>query len=234
MRRPKGDFPVLVLLFLALTAAPLSAQRGWGGGGLGLYGFGPRLGENIDLALELKDDLGLTPEQIGALQELDRGVQAEVEPLDAEIQLLRNRILAGEVAGSQGLLQLERLQEDFQLAAEPYRVEVVSILTPEQHRLLQAAMFETRPGLGRGARQGYVGAGVAPRAVSGRLGFGGRGAVGLRGGPGIGYGGGPGVGYGAGYGIGYRAGLGRGRGLGPAARGYGRGFVRGGRGPIRW
>lgn len=226
MRGPKGDFPVLVLLFLALTAAPLSAQRGWGGGGLGLYGFGPRLGENIDLALELKDDLGLTPEQIGALQELDRGIQAEVEPLDAEIQLLRNRILAGEVAGGEGLLQLERLLADFQLAAEPYRVEVANILTPEQHGLLQATMFETRPGLGRGARLGYVGAGVAPRAVYGRLGLGGRGAVGLRGGPG--------VGYGPGYGIGYRAGLGRGRGLGPAARGLGRGFVRGGRGPIRW
>lgn len=223
MCRSKRDFSVLVVLILALTAAPLSAQRGWGGGGFGLYGLGPRLGENIDLALELKDDLGLTTEQVGALQELDKLIQAELGPLDDDIELLRSRILAGKVTGSQGLLQLESLLAEYESAAEPYRVEVSNILTPDQHRLLQAGMFETRPGLGRGFPQGSPGVGVgAPRAFYGRLG----GAAGLRGGVG--------VGYGAGYGAGYRAGLGRGRGSGLGGRGYGRGFVRGGRGYARW
>jgi len=197
---------LLLSLFFVFFSTPLSAQRAWESGGLGLYGLGPRLGENITLALELESELGLSSDQVAALEDLALRVREEVSPLGNEIDALRSQILAGGITGAQGLLQLETLLNEYQAVADPYRAEVMQLLTPDQHRRLQIGMFETRTGPGRLLGWGAMGTtrGATP-GVSTRLG------------------------------LGFRAGaVGRGRGLGRSGRGYARGFVRGGRGYIRW
>lgn len=198
---------LLVFLILAVAggADALSAQRGLGYGGLGLNGLGPRLGENVALALDLQSELGLSSEQIQALQDLGAGIQLDVAPLEEEIDGLRNQILAGEVAERDGLVELQNLLADYEAAAEPYRSGITTILSAVQHRSLQAAMFETRPYLDQGvlgARAGYgrgvaYGRGLSPgfgygvRPAYGRggaMGFRGNMALGARGGVGLGAG----------------------------------------------
>jgi len=216
---------VFLTLALAGGADTLSAQQGLGSGGLGLYGLGPRLGENVALALELQAELGLSGEQVQALQELGAGIQTEVAPLEEEIEGLRNQILTGEVAERDGLIRLQSLLSDYDEVAEPYRAGVSSILTLDQHQALQVVMFESRPypgGGGWGIGAGYAGYGRGIAYGRGGRGAGmgygarpayGRGAaVGFRGSMALGARGGVGMGAGrAGLGVG-RAGLGAGRG----------------------
>ncbi len=140
---------ILVLAFvLALTlgAVPLSAQPGAAGGGLGLYGFGPRLGENVQLALENQTQLGLSSEQVASLQELQRGIEENVRPVEGEIENLRARVLAGEVNRVDGLSELRTLLAEYQAAAAPFRTGVAGVLTAEQHAVLQGMMWNSWPG----------------------------------------------------------------------------------------
>ncbi len=216
---------VVLLLLLTVPLVPLSAQRGRGGPGLGLNGIGPRLGENVQLALDLRADLNLTPDQVGALEELQLGIAEDVAPLEARIREVRTRVFTGETGAAPAVGELDRLLADYQTAADPYRVRIAEILTTDQHLLLQSAMFDTRPGVGWGYGTRSLGApggdpatGVLPRA-----GYYGRGL-------GRGYGGGWGRGRGwGGRGAGYGRGLGYGRGAG-----YGRGGWGYNRIPPRW
>jgi hypothetical protein len=205
---------LVITLALALSGggAFLSAQRGLGGQGLGMYGLGPRLGENITLALEHQEHLQLTGDQVDALLLLQEGIREDVEPLGQEIDGLRASILAGDVSSLEGVTLLQDLFVAYETAADPYRIQVANLLSPAQHQALQGIMWETRPYYGRGL--GLYGAGVGG---AGYLGAGqsvwmGRAGLGL--------------GRGAGMGIG----------LGRGARGMGRGLGRGGgRGlGLRW
>lgn len=193
---------LVVALALAVSggAYSLSAQRGIRGGGLGLYGFGPRLGENIQLALEFQEDLGLTAEQMASLQELLAGIEQDVMPLEAGIDELRAQITAGEINQADGLVQLQELLGEYQTAAAPYRTGVTTILTADQHMRLQRIMWNTRPLQGQ-----YLG----------------------RAGVGRGLGVGIGVGRGAGRGLGRGVGRGIGRGVGRGVAGGGRYLRRG-------
>ncbi len=200
-----------VAVFIALALAgggdSLTAQRGFGvGRGLGVYGLGPRLGENIEIALQFQEQLNLSGEQVGALQELQVGIQQNVAPLEAEIYDLRARMMSGEVTRFAGVSQLQDLFTRYDAAGTPYRTGVATILTADQHRELQGLMYNTRPVQGA-----YLGG-----AASGL-------------GRGFGIGAGRGI-VGRGAGVGWGRGFGRGVGRG-FRRGYvrvGRGFVRGG------
>jgi len=219
---------LVVALALAVSGGGhfLSAQRGWGGSGLGLNGVGPRLGENITLALENQSQLQLSQEQVDALGLLREGINMDVAPLEAEIDGLRASILAGDVNSVEGLSLLQELYTQYDVVAEPYRIEVTNILTPAQHESLQAIMWQTRPYGGRGL--GLYGAGVVGTGQPLGLGRGiglGRG-VGLGRGAGLAYGRGVGLGYGRGVGLGYGRGIGLGYGRG-VGRGLGRGAGRG-------
>lgn len=207
----KRCLATLLLLALAGGGEALSAQRALGGGGLGLRGLGPRLGENLDMVLQHQSQLGLSAEQLAALQKIRAGIQRDVEPLGALMDDLRGGILRGEVAGSQGWNQLQELWAEYDIVAEPYRTEVASVLSASQHQTLQQLMFATRTPAGWGRGWESVAApGVGWGAGRGALGMGGRGA---------GWGAAPGVGW-----VG-----GRGAGWAP-----GRGFVRGGaRAPLQ-
>ena len=201
MFRTKGIFALVLLLASAGWGNALEAQRGRGGGGLGIYGFGPRLGENVHLALENRGQLGLSDEQTGALEELSRGIQEELAPLQADIDNLRYAIISGEASRVGGVPQLQGLVAEYDAVAEPFQTRITSILTVEQHAALQDIMFATRPGLGAGWGAGVgAGLGLAPGA-----------------GPGLGLPPRPYLGRNLG------AGFGRGAGLGVR-----RGFVRGG------
>jgi len=200
---------VFIALALAGGGNSLTAQRGLGvGEGLGVYGLGPRLGENIELALLLQERLNLSGEQVGALQELQIAIQQEVAPLEAEIDAFRARFISGEVTRFEGVSQLQDLLTRYEAAATPYRTGVATILTADQHGELQGLMYNTRPG--SGVYLGRAGSGIG-RGVA--LGVGrvmvGRGA---------------GVRWGRGSSLGWGWGVGR---------GFGRGFVRGIR-PWRW
>jgi hypothetical protein len=208
-----------VILFLAVAggAESLTAQRALGGGGLGLMGLGPRLGENVDMALQHQDQLGLSAEQVAALQEIRAGIQRDVEPLQGLMDNLRGGILRGEVARPQGWNQLQELWAEYDVAAGPYRTGVASVLSATQHQALQQLMFATRVPAGWG---GGWAPGTAPGAEwdigptvpwTGALGAG-RGA-------------GRGFGRAAGWGVGRGARWGAGWGAGWAP---GRGFARGG------
>lgn len=246
---------MMILLALALSGGGSHAwaQRGLGGGGLRVYGVGPRLGENIQLALQNQDRLGLSADQVQQLQDLQVGIQEEVLPLQQEIDALRSRIGLGDVAYAQGVGQLQSLMAEYQTAADPYRTRVVNILTPAQHTALQQMMYQTRPSWGRGYGRASVGFGAAPGAPAGRAwgtppvtgrdtsaapvqgtlpavpyGYG----YGMGRGRALGYA--PGAAARVGRGLGRGAGLGLGRGLG-AGRGAGAGIGRGlGRGAGGW
>ena len=198
-----------VFLAMALTGggSTLAAQQGLGGGrGLGVYGLGPRLGENIELALEFQEQLGLSVEQVAALQEIQVLILQDVAPLEAEIDDLRGRMMSGEVVSLEGVSQLQDLRTRYQAVATPYRTGVATILTAEQHRQLQGLMFNTRLGeraYWGGATWGY-GRGVGWGAGWG--GFGRGRSVGLRRGPGLGFPGGVGRGVWRGTGRGLRRG----------------------------
>lgn len=202
MSRTGRIFAVLVGLAVAAGAGPLAAQRGSPGGGLGLYGYGPRLGDNVQLALEHQEELGLSEEQVATLRNLQQGIQRDVAPLQTEIDDLRAHIMAGEVSRVDGLLTLEQLLANFQEAAAPYRTGVTTVLTADQHVRLQEIVWGTRPGTGIGAwAYGGSGLGLGVRAYGGQpLGRG----VGIRGGRALGWG----------TRVGYGRGLGRGIGLG--------------------
>jgi len=190
----KSGLVMLVALAVSGGGHPISAQQGYGGGGLGLYGVGPRLGENVTLALEFQDQLGLSQNQVASLQLLQAGILQDVAPLEAEIDGVRASILAGEVSFVDGLALLQGLRGEFQAASAPYRVEVDAVLTPPQHQTLQDIMWETRPL--QAQTLGTPGTGL------------GRGA-----GFGLGWSGRMGLGRGAGLGVGRGTGRGQGRGL---------------------
>ena len=172
----KSGLVMVLALAVSGGADSLSAQRGIEGGGLRLYGLGPRLGQNIEYALQYQEDLGLTGEQVASLQELQVGIQQDVAPLEAEIDELRAQIVAGGVNQTDGLVQLQQLMGQYQTLADPYRTGVTTILTADQHLRLQDIMWSTRGvqgqylggvgygrGLGRGVARGLgrgVGRGV--------------------------------------------------------------------------
>ena len=207
---------LVIALALAVSGGGqfLSAQRGLGGGGLGLYGVGPRLGENVQLALDYQEQLGLSAEQVASLRDLVTGIQADVEPVESQIDALRAQLLAGEVEWGAGIYQLQELRIHYQAMADPYRAGVAAVLDADQHLALQAMMFETWPLVGEawgGAPLGLGGTGPGLSQSAGRLPAVGSGwnspvGIGRGGGRGLGWG----VGRGAGWGI--RRGLGRGSG----------------------
>lgn len=194
---------LLVVLIIALSGAghPLFGQRGRGGVGLGINGLGPRLGENIQLALARKADLGLSAAQVSSLQGLQAQVLENVEPLAVQIDEMRAGIQTGDLDPYQGTATLQELLANYEIVANPYRTEVTSLLSTNQHAALQQMMWATRGGAGQGLGMGTVGRGLGA----------GRG-VGLGRGAGMGLGRGVGLGVGRGAAIG----LGMGTGLGGA------------------
>ena len=218
----------VLVMFLALAVSGgghlLSAQQGLGGGGLGLYGVGPRLGENVALALEFQDQLGLSQDQVASLQLLQDGIRQDVEPLETEMAGLRAGIQAGEVNSVDGLATLQELFGEFQTVSAPYRAQVDAVLSPVQHQTLQGIMWESRPIQGQGFGTSGQGmgwnSGLAPGLGSGQSMRPGRGAgmgLGRSAGIGLGRGGGVGLGRGLGGGVGLRRGV-------AGRRVYGRGL----------
>ena len=163
--------PGVLFLMVGAGWTPILAQRGAAGGGLGLYGFGPRLGENVQLALDNRDHLGLSQEQVARLQELQAGIQQDVTPLQTEIDGLRTGILSGEVNRADGLVALQALRAEYDEIAAPYRTGVTAILTADQHAELQGILWSTRPVSGTGwaaTSGGGYGLGVGRGVYGGR------------------------------------------------------------------
>ncbi len=199
MSMTRWRMALVVALTVSSGGPVLSAQQGRAGAGLGLYGLGPRLGENIELALELQDLLGLSAEQVGSLQTLRAGVSENVDPLGVEITGLRAMIMAGEVDRVEGLIRLQGLLDEYEVVAAPYRTEVATVLSPAQHGILQSVMWDGRPALGLG--QGAIGPGLGT-------------APGLGSGQGVGYARPGALRRGVALGLGRAGGRGLGRGIG--------------------
>ena len=208
----RWSLAIALAFVVSFGGSVLSAQEGQARAGLGLYGFGPRLGENLDLALELQEELGLSAEQVGSLKNLRAGVSKDVDPLAVEITGLRTMIMAGEVDRVEGLTRIQELLAAYEVVAAPYRTEVETVLTPTQHGILQSVMWEIRPGFGQGQGafgqgQGSIGLGL-PRASG----------LGLNRGVGLAASGYPGRGVALGLGRSGGRGLGRGVGRGRGHR----------------
>jgi hypothetical protein len=171
MKRMSGGLVVALTLAVTVGVSPVEGQRGAGFGG---RGGGPYAGRSLDVIIEHQASLGLTGDQLAQIQELKRVMDSEVAPLAEEIRALRTRIQAGEMEWNEGLRELQVLQGQMTTAAAPLRGRAQEILTVEQHRQLQATVWQTRPGQGRGGVfWGRGGSGMARGQVRGsRGGFG--------------------------------------------------------------
>jgi Spy/CpxP family protein refolding chaperone len=163
----------VVALALAVGTVPLHAQRG--GGAMG-RAAGPHAGQALDILLENQEALDLTDAQLAQIQDMKTTMDTEVAPLAEELRTLRDQIRAGEVDRDEGYRQLQALRGEILTASAPLRGRLQEILTVEQHRALQAEVWQGRPGMGRGV--GFRGPGAAG-APGGRL-RGGRGGFGPR------------------------------------------------------
>jgi len=137
---------------LGVSMAPLHAQRGPAGWGEP----GPHMGRSLDVALEHQEALGLGPEQLSQLMELKNALEVEVLPLAEGMRALRESIWAGEIDRLEGFRQMAALRGELMTVAAPLMGRVQEILTVEQHRRLQAMVWQAHPGFGR--------PGVAPMA----------------------------------------------------------------------
>ena len=135
---------VVLVVGLGVSLAPLHAQRGPGPWGEP----GPHMGRSLDVALEHQSELGLTADQVSELRDLQAAVQRDVLPLNETMKLLRESIWAGEVDRPEGFREMQALRGELMTASAPFRGRVQEILTVEQHRKLQAMMWQIRPGLG--------------------------------------------------------------------------------------
>ena len=197
MTRKMTGIGWVIALVAAGWAAPAEAQRGPGPG----FQAGPNMGRSLELALENSEPMELTADQLSQLQELKTILDGEVLPLAEEMKNLREQIWAGDVPRAEGFRQMETLRGELITASAPLRGRVQEILTVAQHGRLQALVWQERPGRGRGAALGGMGAGragIAPMAGRGGVrgfqpGMGARGLQrpmrGIRGGVGPGWGG---------------------------------------------
>jgi hypothetical protein len=191
----------ILALAVCVEGNPVSAQQGVGGTGLRVYGVGPRLGENVQLALQNQQALGLSSEQVARLQDLQSGIEREIDPLETEIDAARLSLQTGSVSYTEGQARLQELLTRLETAAQPYRTAVAEILTANQHAALQQMLYATRPWWTPGYGRAGVGWGVV---APGPYGYGrGLGVVA----PGA-------YGYGRGFGVGRGWGRGPGRGMG--------------------
>jgi len=171
MKRKLGGTVLALALAVGLGVVPLQAQRGAGFMG---RAAGPNAGQSLDVLLDSQDRLELTEDQLAQLLELKATMDGEVTPLADEIKALRERIWAGEVDRAEGFRQMKALRGELMIASAPLMGRVQEILTVEQHQKLQATMWESRPGMGRGgAMQGRGGWGAPQGQLRGsRGGFG--------------------------------------------------------------
>jgi hypothetical protein len=145
-----------LILALAVAAVPLQAQRGQGVGGEAFRGpGGPNLGRSLELALENREELELSQEQLTQLQELKQIIDEDVAGLAEEMKALRESIRSGEVGRDEGMRRMQALQGEFLTASAPLTGRVREILTVEQHGKLQPLVRRGRVGrVGAGAVRG--------------------------------------------------------------------------------
>jgi Spy/CpxP family protein refolding chaperone len=178
-----------LVVALGVAVMPLQAQRGHGFRGQGLRGpAGPNMGHSLELALEHRDELELTQDQVAQLQELKATIDRDVLGLGEAMNELRESIRAGEVERDEGLRQMQTLRGELITASAPLRGRAQEILTVEQHNKLQPLARQGRPGGGRGgAVQGRGAFSARGRGMGMGMGMGmpgqprgSRGGVGLR------------------------------------------------------
>ncbi len=183
MTKMSGGLVLAVAVAVGLAASPLQAQRGAGMRGqmagpnmAGPNMAGPNMGLSLDILLENQENLDLTGDQLRELESLKATMDGQVAPLAEEMTVLREQIWAGEVDRSEGFRQLQALRGEFLTASAPLQGRVQEILTVEQHRLLQAEVWQNRPGMGR-AGAAFQGRGGAFQGRGGA--FQGRGGMGM-------------------------------------------------------
>ena len=142
----------------ALVPVPLHAQRGGGLRGAA----GPNMGKSLEVVLEKQEELGLSQDQIAQLQELKNILDTDVVPVIEEMAGVRKMIQEGGIDRDEGLRQMEALRGQMITNAAPVQGRVQQILTVEQHRVLQSAVRQGRPGAAR------AGAGQVRGAMGGR------------------------------------------------------------------
>lgn len=173
MTKMSGGIVMAVAVAVGLAASPLQAQRGAGFRG---QMAGPNMGLSLDILLENQENLDLTADQLRELESLKAIMDSQVAPLAEEMKALREQVWAGEVDRGEGFRQLQALRGEFLTASAPLQGRVQEILTVEQHRLLQAEVWQNRPGMGR-AGAAFQGRGGAFHGRGGA--FHGRGGMGM-------------------------------------------------------
>ena len=117
------------------------------------------------MAIEHREDLGLSGDQVTQLQELKAVMDGEIAGLVEEMNALRSGIRSGDLDRDEGFRQLNAVRGELITASAPLRGRVQEILTVDQHQKLQPIVWEGRPGLGRGAGvRGSQGSPMRPRA----------------------------------------------------------------------
>ncbi|MEZ4417505.1 MAG: Spy/CpxP family protein refolding chaperone [Gemmatimonadota bacterium] len=123
-------------LMVASTAVPLAGQagpRGRMGGGPGPMGMGAAA-----LALEHKDELGLSEAQVGRLEEIRGEAEEAVRPFREEMQASRPQRGSGERPSEEQRQAMRATMEEMRKALEPHDKAASEVLTAEQRTKLEA------------------------------------------------------------------------------------------------
>ena len=164
MTKTSGGLVLALAVAVGLAASPLQAQRGPGVRGLTA---GPNMGLSLEILLENQERLELTGDQLRELESLKATMDGEVAPLAEEIKALREQIWAGEVDRDEGFRAMQALRGELLIASAPLQGRVQEILTVEQHRTLQAEVWQRRPGMGRGGMAFHGRGGMAMQGRGG-------------------------------------------------------------------
>lgn len=121
------------------------------------------MGRSLDLVLENQGELGLSPDQVVQLQELQAILDQDVTPVAEEMRTLREMIQEGETDRDEAIRKMKALKGQLITNSAPLHGRIREILTAEQHQKLQPLVRQNRP---RGGRAGPV---RGRRLVPGRM-----------------------------------------------------------------
>lgn len=161
----------VAILATVMTLAPVSvaAQRG----PRGPQGFGPGMrGQGVEAIMRLREQLGLSEEQIQQLDQIRQEAVQRRTAHQAEMQELRSRVMAGQMEATELRERVQQRQEAAQTMQEAQRERVEAVLTEDQKAELENLRAQARA-FRRGRLSGVRGRGF--RGPRGRMGWGGQG-----------------------------------------------------------
>lgn len=134
---------VLIITFLLLAAFSFNLGAAWAPDMMKHMRYGIRMAEqNLfsgRMLLKMKDDIGLTPEQIGKIEKMQNAHQEDMIKVNADIKVLELKLqslLKGDKINRTSMEKMIRdiakMRTDLQVEHINYLLDLRDMLTPEQ------------------------------------------------------------------------------------------------------